>query len=136
MKTYSEMVQLPTFEERFDYLKLNGRVGEDTFAFDRYFNQKFYRSEEWKALRNRIIVRDSGCDLGVEGYEIRSQRALIHHINPITLEDIRSGSRALFDPDNLITTTHTTHNALHYGDKDQLFLGLTERKPNDTCPWK
>lgn len=136
MKTYSEMAQLHTFEERFDYLKLNGRVGEDTFAFDRYFNQKFYRSEEWKALRNRIIIRDGGCDLGVDGYEIRHQRALIHHINPITLEDIQSGSRVLFDPDNLITTTHATHNALHYGDKDQLFLGLVERKPNDTCPWK
>lgn len=136
MKRYSELIRLETFEERFDYLKLNGRVAKDTFAFDRVFNQKFYRSKEWKDLRAFIINRDLGCDLGIVGYDIRYQRAIIHHLNPITLDDIQNGSRALFDPENLITTTHNTHNAIHYGDKDLLCLTIVERKPNDTCPWK
>lgn len=136
MKRYSELSKLDSFEERFDYLKLDGRVGEDTFAFDRYFNQKFYRSPEWKRVRNGVIARDNGCDLGVGGYDIRSQRAIVHHLNPITLKDIQEGSPSLFDPENLITTTHNTHNAIHYGDKDLLCLGVVERKPNDTCPWK
>lgn len=136
MKRYSELIRLETFEERFDYLKLNGRVAKDTFAFDRVFNQKFYRSKEWKDLRAFIINRDLGCDLGIVGYGIRYQRAIIHHLNPITLDDIQNGSRALFDPENLITTTHNTHNAIHYGDKDLLCLTIVERKPNDTCPWK
>lgn len=136
MKRYSELMQLQTFEERFDYLKLNGKVAEDTFAFDRYFNQKFYRSAEWRRVRNGVITRDNGCDLGVEGYDIRKQRAIVHHLNPVTLKDIQEGSSSLFDPENLITVTHNTHNAIHYGDKDLLCLGVVERKPNDTCPWK
>lgn len=135
-KTYTELSRLKTFEERFEYLKLNGKVAEDTFAFDRYFNQKFYRSKEWKDLRNHVLVRDNACDLGVEGYDIRSQRAIIHHLNPISLQDIQDSSEALFDTENLVTVTHATHNAIHYGDKDLLCLGVTERKPNDTCPWK
>lgn len=135
-KKYSELRALKTFEERFDYLKLYGKVGADTFAYDRYFNQQFYRSKEWKDVRNRVIARDNGCDLGDPDHPIRSQRAIVHHINPITLEEIQNGSSTLFDINNLITTTHSTHNAIHYGDKSQLCLGIVERKPNDTCPWK
>lgn len=134
-KTYSELCEIKSFEERFEYLKLNGIVGTDTFGFNRYLNQILYRSSEWKKIRNKIIIRDNGCDLGVEGYDI-SGRILIHHINPITIEDVRNRNSIIFDLNNLITVSHNTHNAIHYGDKDLLITGPVERKLNDTCPWK
>ena len=136
IRTYSELIKLPTFEERFKYLQLNGVVGKDTFGFDRYINQKFYRSPEWKRIRNEVIIRDNGCDLGVEGYEIYGQTIIIHHMNPITIKDIADASEYLLNPEYLITTVHNTHNAIHYGDESLLCLGPIERTPNDTCPWK
>lgn len=135
-KSYTELSRLQTFEERFEYLRLYGRVGKDTFGFDRIFNQMFYRSNEWKQVRNYVITRDNGCDLGVEGYEIYGQRIIIHHINPITLEDIENHSDILLDPENLITTIHSTHNAIHYGDENLIVREPIERTRNDTCPWK
>ena len=135
IRRYSELITLPTYKERFNYLQLNGQVGQDTFGFDRYLNQNFYRSREWKRLRDQIILRDNGCDLGVEGYEIYG-RVLIHHMNPITIRDIETMSDYLLNPEYLICTTHNTHNAIHYGDESLLCLGPIERKPNDTCPWK
>lgn len=135
IRTYSELVRLPTFEERFRYLRLNGKVGQDTFGFDRIFNQMFYRSREWKSLRDQIIVRDNGCDLGVEGYEIHGA-VIIHHMNPISLDDIRDYTDFLMNPEYLITTVHKTHNAIHYGDENSLPRGPIERRKNDTCPWK
>ena len=135
IRCYSELIALPTYKERFNYLQLNGQVGQDTFGFDRYLNQNFYRSREWKRLRDQIILRDNGCDLGVEGYEIYG-RVLIHHMNPITIRDIETMSDYLLNPEYLICTTHNTHNAIHYGDESLLCLGPIERKPNDTCPWK
>ena len=135
-RTYTELSRLCTFEERFEYLCLRGQVGKDTFGFDRIFNQMFYTSGEWKAIRKFIITRDNGCDLGVEGCEIHGQRIIIHHINPITLEDIENHSDLLLDPENLITTIHSTHNAIHYGDKDLIVRAPIERTMNDTCPWK
>lgn len=135
IRTYSELVSLPTFEERFKYLQLNGQVGKDTFGFDRYLNQNFYRSTEWKRLRNQIILRDNGCDLGVEGYEIHG-RIIIHHMNPITIKDIADATEFLLNPEYLISTVHNTHNAIHYGDESLLCLGPIERTKHDTCPWK
>lgn len=135
IRTYSELIALPTFEERYRYLKLNGSVGKDTFGFDRYINQKFYRSKEWKHIRDQVIVRDNGCDLGVEGYEIHG-RIYIHHMNPILLQDVLDQTEFLLNPDFLITTTLRTHNAIHYGDEDLLLLAPVERTKNDTCPWK
>jgi hypothetical protein len=135
IKTYSELSRLTTFEERYEYLRLDGVVGEATFGFDRYLNQVFYRSQRWKNVRDFVIIRDNGCDLGVEGYEIRG-RILIHHINPITIEDIEKESAFLFDPEFLITTTHNTHNAIHYGDNGLLIKAPIERTKNDTCPWR
>lgn len=135
IKTYSELIQLPTFEERYRYLKLDGRVGEDTFGFDRYLNQIFYRSQKWKKIRDYVIIRDNGCDLGVEGFEIHG-RLLIHHMNPITIRDIQRESDFLLDPEYLITTVHNTHNAIHYGDESLLYTGPIERTLHDTCPWK
>ena len=135
IRTYQELMLLPTFEERFQYLKLEGSVGISTFGFDRYMNQKFYRSDEWKALRNRIIVRDNGCDLASEGREIYG-KIYIHHMNPISQQDILDQTDFLLNPDFLICTTHRTHNAIHYGDEDQLLLLPVERSKNDTCPWK
>ena len=135
IKTYSELIILPTFEERFKYLQLNGRVGDDTFGFDRYINQKFYRSAEWKRIRDYIIIRDNGCDLAVDGYEIHG-RILIHHMNPITISDIKFSTEYLMNPDYLICVTHNTHNAIHYGDEKQIITGPIVRKKNDTCPWK
>ena len=135
IKTYSELILLPTFEERFKYLQLNGRVGDDTFGFDRYINQKFYRSAEWKRIRDYIIIRDNGCDLAVDGYEIHG-RILIHHINPITISDIKFSTEYLMNPDYLICVTHNTHNAIHYGDEKQIITGPIVRIKNDTCPWK
>lgn len=136
IKTYSELITLPTFEERFQYLRLDGFVGESTFGFDRIFNQMFYqRSAEWRAIRNKIIIRDHGCDLGVEGHEIYG-RIIIHHINPVTLEDLERMSSSLFDPENLISTAHMTHNAIHYSDESLLITAPIERRKNDTCPWR
>ena len=135
IRTYSELVTLKTFEERFKYLQLNGVVGEQTFGFDRYINQIFYQTQEWKSIRNHVILRDNGCDLGVEGYEI-SGRILIHHMNPITAKDIEKRSDILMNPEYLISTVHNTHNAIHYGDEGLLVKAPIERKPNDTCPWR
>lgn len=135
-KRYSELITLPTFEERFNYLKLNGSVGRDTFGFDRVFNQMFYSSLEWKQCRDKVIARDLGCDLGVPGHEISGQRVIIHHMNPMTLEDLEKRTEILLDPEYLITTTHFTHNAIHYGDSNLLVSEPIERKKNDTCPWK
>lgn len=136
MRTYNELIKFKTFEERFEYLRLDGEVGKDTFGFDRVFNQMFYRSKEWKALRDFVIVRDNGCDLGVEGHEIFGQRFIIHHLNPISIDDIVKRTKYLMNPDYLITTIHNTHNAIHYGDKDLLVVAPIERVANDTCPWK
>lgn len=135
IKTYSELILLPTFEERFKYLKLNGRVGDDTFGFDRYINQNFYRSAEWKRIRDQIIIRDNGCDLALEGYEIYG-RILIHHMNPITVKDVELSTEYLMNPEYLVCVTHNTHNAIHYGDEKQIITGPIVRTKNDTCPWK
>lgn len=135
IRTYSELVRLPTFEERFRYLKLDGLVGKDTFGFDRYLNQEFYRSKEWKEIRDFVIVRDNGCDLGMDGYEIVG-RIYIHHMNPITVNDIVHSSDFLLNPDYLICVSHNTHNAVHYGDEDLLVTAPVERRKNDTCPWR
>lgn len=135
IKTYSELSKLKTFEERYQYLRLSGTVGEDTFGFDRFLNQAFYRSRDWKSIRDFVIVRDNGRDLGMEGYEIFG-KIYIHHMNPITQLDIQCRSEFLLNPEYLITTTHTTHNAIHYGDETLLVQIPLERTPNDTCPWK
>ena len=136
-KSYTELSRLKTFEERFEYLRLNGRVGAETFAFRRIFGQRFYQtSKEWNDVRDHIILRDNGCDLGVPGREIYGERIIIHHINPLTLEDIERHSDKLLDPENLITTIHNTHNAIHYGDSSLLILDPIVRTKNDTCPWK
>lgn len=135
IRTYSELCKLQTFVERFQYLQLKGAVGEETFGFDRYLNQVFYRTPEWKKIRDQIIIRDNGCDLGVEGYAIYG-KIIIHHMNPIRIDDIIHQSNFLLNPEYLITTTMRTHNAIHYGDESMLLLGPTERKKNDTCPWK
>lgn len=135
IKTYSELIALPTFEERFEYLRLDGSVGEQTFGFDRYINQLFYQSYEWKKIRDFVIIRDNGCDLGVEGHDIGG-KILIHHMNPITVNDIQNRSEFLLNPDYLISTTHITHNAIHYGDERLLAKGPIERTKYDTCPWR
>ena len=135
IRTYSELATLPTFEERFEYLRLDGSVGEQTFGFDRYINQIFYQSYEWKKIRDFVIIRDNGCDLGIDGYEIRG-KILIHHMNPITAKDIETRSEFLLNPEYLISTTHITHNAIHYGDERLLPKGPVERKKYDTCPWR
>lgn len=137
IRTYSEIILLPTFEERFEYLKLDGRVGEETFAFDRYLNQMFYqRDKEWKSIRNYVIMRDLGCDLGIEGREINSGKILIHHMNPINKEDIIYRTRYLLDPEYLISTIKRTHDAIHYGDASLLIRDPIVRTKNDTCPWR
>ena len=135
IRTYRELIQIPTFEERFEYLKLNGAVGQDTFGFDRYVNQKFYRSREWKRLRDEIIVRDNGCDLAIEDREIFG-RIIIHHMNPIRIEDIIDSTDLLLDPEYMVCVAHNTHNAIHYGDASLLPKGPIERRPYDTCPWR
>ena len=135
IRTYSELKTLKTFEERYRYLRLSGFVGEETFGFDRYINQTFYRSKEWKRIRDEVIVRDCGCDLGIEGREIY-ERILIHHMNPVTIDDIKNLSDCLLNPEYLIRTTHNTHNAIHYGDENLLIVAPIERRANDTCPWK
>lgn len=135
IRTYSELILLPTFEERFKYLQLNGRVGDDTFGFDRYINQNFYRSAEWKRIRDQVIMRDNGCDLALKGYEIYG-RILIHHMNPITAKDVELSTEYLINPEYLICVTHNTHNAIHYGDEKLINKGPVVRTKNDTCPWK
>ena len=135
MRSYSELAKLATFEEWFAYLRLDGEVGKETFGFDRIFNQRFYTSQIWRSIRDAVIIRDNGCDLGIEDRIIHS-RILIHHMNPVSLDDILSQSEFLLNPEYLITTCHATHNAIHYGDEKQLIAMPPERKPNDTCPWK
>lgn len=136
IRSYTELSRLKTFEERYNYLRLKGRVGADTFGFDRVFNQMFYRSVEWKSVRNSVIARDNGCDLGAPGHEIYGQRIIIHHLNPISLDDIRDSTEFLLNPEYLITTVHSTHNAIHYGDDGLLLTSPIERRKNDTCPWR
>lgn len=136
IRTYSELCKFQTFKERFEYLQLSdGHVGADTFGYDRYLNQQFYKTREWKRLRDQLIIRDNGCDLGVDGYEIHG-RVIVHHMNPITKEDILNRTEYLMNPEYLICTTHNTHNAIHYSDESLLILDPIERSPNDTCPWK
>lgn len=135
MRTYSELITIPTFEERFKYLQLNGEVGQDTFGFDRYLNQVFYRSPEWKRVRDQVIIRDNGCDLAHPEHEIFG-RITIHHMNPVSLRDIEERNEDILNPEYLISTTHATHNAIHYGDESLLPRDPVERRPNDTCPWK
>ena len=135
IRTYSELITLPTFKERYEYLRLGGRVGEDTFGFDRYLNQAFYKSEEWRSIRDHVITRDNGCDLGMKGHEIFG-RILIHHMNPIRKEDIINRSDILLNPEYLICTIKNTHDAIHYGDESLLVIAPVERRKNDTCPWR
>lgn len=136
MKNYYDLILLPSFEERFQYLKLYGTVGSDTFGFDRFINQRFYRSGEWKRIRSQVIVRDGGCDLGIKDRPIFG-RILIHHMNPITVEDISRSGEFVLDPNYLICVSHETHNAIHYGDETILKTNeVVVRTQNDTCPWK
>ena len=134
IRSHSELTRFDTFEERFRYLALRGGVGHATFGFDRYLNQRFYASRQWKQIRNHVITRDMGCDLGVDGFEIHS-RLIIHHMNPMDSDDIIHGDPSILDPEFLITTTHQTHNAIHYGDEGQLPRKLTPRRPGDTKLW-
>lgn len=135
MRTYSEMLKFHTFEDRFEYLKLNGSVGDVTFGYDRYLNQALYKSKEWKSFRDKIIVRDDGCDLAVEGHEIGG-RLIVHHINPITPEMVENRHPAIFDPENVVCVSHYTHLAIHYSSVDLLPAKPVVRKPNDTSPWR
>lgn len=135
IKTYSELIAFPTYEERFRYLQLKGAVGKDTFGYDRYLNQILYNSQEWKRFRDKIVIRDNGCDLACEGYDIHG-RILVHHINPIRVDDVVNRNPIVFDPENVVCVTHNTHNAIHYGDESLLILAPVERTKNDTCPWK
>ena len=135
-KTYSELIKLPTFKERYEYLKTGQTVGDSTFGSHRYLNQSFYRSPEWKSFRSRIIVRDNGCDLAHPDFEIHGQQAYIHHLNPITIEDILEHRKCVLDPENVITTTFLTHQAIHYGSDSLLPSLPVARLPNDTCPWR
>jgi hypothetical protein len=135
IKTYSELITIPTFEGRYRYLRIGGQVGEETFGFDRWLNQRFYKDPEWLAVRDYVIVRDNGCDLAIPDREIRT-RILVHHMNPITKEDILRRSKFLLDPEYLICTIKNTHDAIHYGDESLLITAPVERSKNDTCPWK
>lgn len=136
IKNYTELMKLKTFKERFEYLKLSGVVGQDTFGYDRYLNQQFYKSKAWKRVRDQVIIRDNGCDLGIEDRDINS-RIYIHHMNPITKSDIINMSDLLLDPEYLICVSKNTHDAIHYGNEQLLYTNhLVERKPNDTCPWR
>lgn len=135
IRTYFELVRLPTFEERYSYLKLGGKIGAETFGYDRWFNQKFYSSREWRKVRDLVIVRDNGCDLAVSDMDIGS-RIIIHHMNPITLDDINTNSEFLLDPNFLICASYNTHVAIHYGSDEVKHSRPIERQPNDTCPWK
>lgn len=134
IRTYSELRHLTTFEERFDYLVLSGAVGKETFGFDRYINQGFYGSREWANIRHYIISRDNGCDLGIPGYEVHAD-ILVHHMNPITVDEIKHGDEKIIDPEYLITTTKRTHNAIHYGNRAFSPKVMLQRTPNDTKLW-
>lgn len=135
IKTYSEVILLPTFLERFQYLKIGGVVGEETFGYDRYLNQTLYRSAEWRRFRRDMIIRDNGMDLAIDGYDIVG-KILLHHINPITVRDVLDRDPKIFDPENVICVSLNTHNAIHYGDESLLMMGPVVRTPYDTCPWK
>ena len=135
LRSYSELSRLRTFDERFRYLLLAGSVGVETFGFDRYVNQRFYRSEEWRHVRNIVIARDNGCDLGIEGRDING-RVYVHHMNPMNLEQINDHMDLILDPEYLVCVTFATHNAIHYGDESYITLAPVERQPNDMCPWK
>lgn len=135
IRTYSELILLPTFEERYKYLRLAGKVGQETFGFDRYLNQMFYKDPKWLAIRDYVIIRDNGCDLAIPGREIHS-KILVHHMNPITKDDILKRSKFLLDPEYLVCTIKNTHDAIHYGDENLLFKDPIERSKNDTCPWR
>ena len=145
-RSYLELITIPTFEERFNYLQLKGAVGKETFGYDRYLNQVLYNSREWRRFRDQIIVRDNGCDLACEDHEILGVRdkdgklhrpkIMVHHINPITVEDVLDRNPIVFDQNNVITTTMNTHNAIHYGDETLLVTSPVERSKNDTCPWR
>lgn len=135
MRNYRELSRLKTFDERFEYLKIGGLVGESTFGFERYLNQTIYNSSKWRRLRNQIIIRDNGCDLSVEGYEIQGI-IIVHHMNPISVDDLKDFSDDVFNPEYLICVSLTTHNAIHYGDKSLIPQEPIERRPGDTCPWK
>lgn len=135
IRTYTELSELKTFKERFEYLRLDGSVGESTFGYDRYLNQVFYKSQVWKRVRDTVIIRDNGCDLGIIGHEIYD-KIIIHHMNPITIQDIERESEFLLNPDYLICVTHNTHNAIHYGDANLLIDEPIIRTPFDTCPWR
>ena len=138
VRTYSELIQLPTFKDRFNYLKLQGGVGEETFGFDRYLNQKFYKLSEWKEVRNYVILRDQGCDLGIMDREIpEGERILVHHMNPLSVKDIANKLDWILDPEYLICTMKRTHDAIHYSDESILYEDeFIERSPNDMCPWR
>lgn len=136
IRTYSELITLPTYIERFNYLKLGGSVGIETFGYDRHINQQLYqRSPRWKKSRDIVIIRDNGCDLAMDGYEIQG-KIIVHHMNPITMDDIIHDRDWIYDPEFLICTVHNTHNAIHYGDENLLVKAPIERTPFDTCPWK
>lgn len=138
IKTYNELSKLKTFDERFKYLKLDGAVGVETFGIERQLNQDFYKSQEWKSVRNKVIIRDNGNNLGIDGEEIPDGTPIyIHHMNPITISDIIECSEFLLNPEYLISTTHNTHNAIHYGDDNHLIVDhIAQREKNDTCPWR
>ena len=135
LRSYRELRRISSFEERFEYLRIGGSVGASTFGFERWINQDFYRSREWRNVRNDVIARDLGLDLGVEGYEIYD-RVIIHHMNPMTVDDIEHNAETILDPEFLITTSHRTHNAIHYGDSSLLMKPFVERRPGDTVPWR
>ena len=137
IRTYSKLITLPTFEERYRYLRLGGRVGEETFGYNRYLNQKFYRTDdEWLSVRDEVIIRDLGCDLGIKDREIKGQNIIVHHMNPITEYDIINRTKYLLDPEYLICTIDNTHKAIHYGDESLLIVAPIIRTKNDTCPWR
>lgn len=135
LRRYSELIRLPTFEARYEYLRLAGIVGEATFGFDRYLNQLMYTSARWKKVRNQVIIRDNGCDLAMPGYDLKS-KIIVHHMNPLTMKEVEEVSDDIFNPEYLICVSQRTHNAIHYGDAELLQKGPIERRPNDTCPWK
>lgn len=136
IKTYSELITFDSFEDRYDYLKLDGKVAHETFGAHRWLNQNLYTSSKWKRIRREILIRDNGCDLALEGYDIDG-KVFIHHINPITIDDIRNDSYNLYDPENLVCVSKRTHDMLHYGNPgDRVYSSVIERTPNDTCPWR
>lgn len=137
IRTYSELITLPTFEERYEYLRLGGKIGEITFGFDRYLYENFLKSDEWLALRDYVIIRDNGCDLAMKDREIKGKtKIIVHHMNPVTKEDILQRTKYLLDPEYLICTIKNTHDAIHYGDESLLIKAPVERSRNDTCPWR